>query len=183
MPIALLPAFPKAASVGTLLLAFVSSLSTVHPTQWTAGCPSLVDCLGGQDLTVVYQRVGVPTGSKECDAAGTKQRPPCDSRALDETGGDCPRRVPRCRCRRSQQTVRPHDCPPMPAGLTATCEPPDFFACRKGVIQMSETESGFVTVHAEVPLSNMFGYSTELRSATQVFLQICVLVVLCAPHL
>ena len=38
---------------------------------------------------------------------------------------------------------------------------------RRGIIQGSQTNEGFVTVEAEVPLSEMFGYSTELRSATQ----------------
>ena len=36
---------------------------------------------------------------------------------------------------------------------------------RRGMIQGSETDaSGEVTVNAEVPLSEMFGYSSELRS-------------------
>ena len=39
---------------------------------------------------------------------------------------------------------------------------------RKGMILNSEAVSGdFVQVDSEVPLNNMFGYSTELRSATQ----------------
>jgi elongation factor G len=38
---------------------------------------------------------------------------------------------------------------------------------RRGVIQGSETREGFVVVEAEVPLSEMFGYSTDLRSGTQ----------------
>ncbi len=38
---------------------------------------------------------------------------------------------------------------------------------RRGVIQGSNTNEGFTTVEAEVPLSEMFGYSTDLRSATQ----------------
>lgn len=38
---------------------------------------------------------------------------------------------------------------------------------RRGMIQGSQTNEGFVTVEAEVPLSEMFGYSTDLRSATQ----------------
>ena len=38
---------------------------------------------------------------------------------------------------------------------------------RRGIIQGSGTNEGFSTVEAEVPLSEMFGYSTELRSATQ----------------
>lgn len=38
---------------------------------------------------------------------------------------------------------------------------------RRGIIQGTTTQDGFVTVEAEVPLSEMFGYSTELRSGTQ----------------
>jgi elongation factor G len=38
---------------------------------------------------------------------------------------------------------------------------------RRGMITGTTTNEGFVTVEAEVPLSEMFGYSTELRSATQ----------------
>ena len=38
---------------------------------------------------------------------------------------------------------------------------------RRGVIGGSQTHEGFVTIEAEVPLSEMFGYSTDLRSATQ----------------
>ena len=38
---------------------------------------------------------------------------------------------------------------------------------RRGMIMGSSTIEGFVTVQAEVPLAEMFGYSTELRSATQ----------------
>lgn len=38
---------------------------------------------------------------------------------------------------------------------------------RRGIIQGSHANEGFSTVEAEVPLSEMFGYSTELRSATQ----------------
>ena len=38
---------------------------------------------------------------------------------------------------------------------------------RRGIIQGTQTVESFVTVDAEVPLSEMFGYSTELRSATQ----------------
>ncbi len=38
---------------------------------------------------------------------------------------------------------------------------------RRGMISGTTTQEGFVTVEAEVPLSEMFGYSTELRSATQ----------------
>ncbi|MBI5493896.1 MAG: elongation factor G [Deltaproteobacteria bacterium] len=38
---------------------------------------------------------------------------------------------------------------------------------RRGVIRTSENAEGYVTVDAEVPLNEMFGYSTDLRSATQ----------------
>jgi len=38
---------------------------------------------------------------------------------------------------------------------------------RKGVISNSETQDGYVIIEAEAPLNEMFGYSTDLRSATQ----------------
>ena len=40
---------------------------------------------------------------------------------------------------------------------------------RMGVVQASSTsdDGGSVTISVDVPLANMFGYSTELRSATQ----------------
>ena len=38
---------------------------------------------------------------------------------------------------------------------------------RKGVIQNSDQEGDDAVINAEVPLNNMFGYSTELRSMTQ----------------
>lgn len=38
---------------------------------------------------------------------------------------------------------------------------------RRGVITNSGTNEGFCIVEAEVPLSEMFGYATDLRSATQ----------------
>ncbi len=38
---------------------------------------------------------------------------------------------------------------------------------RRGVIQGTTTNDAFTTVEAEVPLSEMFGFSTELRSGTQ----------------
>jgi elongation factor G len=38
---------------------------------------------------------------------------------------------------------------------------------RRGVIQNTETVEGYVVANAHVPLSEMFGYSTDLRSATQ----------------
>ena len=38
---------------------------------------------------------------------------------------------------------------------------------RRGTIISSEKQEGFVQAMAEVPLNDMFGYSTDLRSATQ----------------
>lgn len=38
---------------------------------------------------------------------------------------------------------------------------------RRGMINGTQTQEGFVTIEAQVPFSEMFGYSTELRSATQ----------------
>jgi len=38
---------------------------------------------------------------------------------------------------------------------------------RRGIINDTEQTSEFTTIKAEVPLNNMFGYSTEVRSATQ----------------
>ncbi len=38
---------------------------------------------------------------------------------------------------------------------------------RRGLILGTETDNGYCVVEAEVPLSEMFGYSTDLRSATQ----------------
>ena len=38
---------------------------------------------------------------------------------------------------------------------------------RKGMIEGTETMNGLVTINCLVPLANMFGYSTELRSGTQ----------------
>ncbi len=38
---------------------------------------------------------------------------------------------------------------------------------RRGMIGGTTTQEGFVVIVAEVPLSEMFGYSTDLRSATQ----------------
>eukprot|EP00045_Choanoeca_perplexa_P010670 m.109729 g.109729 ORF g.109729 m.109729 type:complete len:738 (+) comp15352_c0_seq2:20-2233(+) len=38
---------------------------------------------------------------------------------------------------------------------------------RKGTIQDSETDDGTTTIVAEVPLNDMFGYSSEIRSQTQ----------------
>jgi translation elongation factor EF-G len=42
-----------------------------------------------------------------------------------------------------------------------------IFTRRKGVIYESHTEGDTVTLTGEVPLNNMFGFSTELRSCTQ----------------
>jgi elongation factor G len=38
---------------------------------------------------------------------------------------------------------------------------------RRGMIMNSSTNEGYAVIEAEVPLSEMFGYSTDLRSATQ----------------
>lgn len=38
---------------------------------------------------------------------------------------------------------------------------------RKGVIQSMDTKAIVVVIHAEAPIENMFGFSTELRSVTQ----------------
>jgi elongation factor G len=38
---------------------------------------------------------------------------------------------------------------------------------RRGMIQGTTSETGYAIITAEVPLSEMFGYSTDLRSATQ----------------
>jgi elongation factor G len=38
---------------------------------------------------------------------------------------------------------------------------------RRGLILLTESQEGYVVVDAEVPLNEMFGYSTDLRSATQ----------------
>ena len=38
---------------------------------------------------------------------------------------------------------------------------------RRGVLQGTETNTGSVIINAEVPLSEMFGYATALRSSTQ----------------
>lgn len=38
---------------------------------------------------------------------------------------------------------------------------------RRGVIQGTDSDNNYVVVTSEVPLSEMFGYSTDLRSATQ----------------
>ena len=38
---------------------------------------------------------------------------------------------------------------------------------RRGHIEATESKSGGVTVRGYVPLSNLFGYTTDLRSMTQ----------------
>ena len=38
---------------------------------------------------------------------------------------------------------------------------------RRGTIQGTETRTGAVQINAFIPLSNMFGYATALRSKTQ----------------
>jgi elongation factor G len=38
---------------------------------------------------------------------------------------------------------------------------------RRGIVQGTTEEQGFVRIDADVPLSEMFGYATVLRSSTQ----------------
>ena len=38
---------------------------------------------------------------------------------------------------------------------------------RRGTIQGATEEQGFIRIDADVPLAEMFGYATVLRSATQ----------------
>jgi elongation factor G len=38
---------------------------------------------------------------------------------------------------------------------------------RRGIIHGTEMKQNFVTITAEVPLARMFGYATDVRSATQ----------------
>ena len=38
---------------------------------------------------------------------------------------------------------------------------------RRGMVQGMEVSNGIQTIHSAVPLSNMFGYATDLRSNTQ----------------
>ena len=38
---------------------------------------------------------------------------------------------------------------------------------RRGMIMGTDTENGTTEVHAQVPLSEMFGYATAMRSKTQ----------------
>lgn len=61
-----------------------------------------------------------------------------------------------------------------PIMLVETAAPDEFQGAvtgginqRRGVILNSETNDGYVTVQAHVPFSEMFGYATVLRSATQ----------------
>ena len=59
--------------------------------------------------------------------------------------------------------------------MKVECEAPSEFqgavagqlAQRKGVVTNSETMGGYVRLVADVPLNQIFGYSTDLRSATQ----------------
>lgn len=38
---------------------------------------------------------------------------------------------------------------------------------RKGIIVETEARDDYASIHADVPLNDMFGYSTEIRSLTQ----------------
>ena len=38
---------------------------------------------------------------------------------------------------------------------------------RRGVVHGMDDENGSMVIHAEVPIGEMFGYATDLRSATQ----------------
>ena len=38
---------------------------------------------------------------------------------------------------------------------------------RKGIIHSTDIEGEYAVIRADVPLNNMFGYSTDLRSLTQ----------------
>ena len=56
----------------------------------------------------------------------------------------------------------------------ATTVPDDYmgdvmgdFNSRRGLIQGTETRTGATQINAIVPLQNMFGYATDLRSRTQ----------------
>ena len=41
------------------------------------------------------------------------------------------------------------------------------FSSRRGMVKGQEVDGGIARLVAEVPLSNMFGYATDLRSKTQ----------------
>ena len=41
------------------------------------------------------------------------------------------------------------------------------FSSRRGMVKGQEVDGGIARLTAEVPLSNMFGYATDLRSKTQ----------------
>ncbi|MFM7204793.1 MAG: elongation factor G [Myxococcota bacterium] len=52
-----------------------------------------------------------------------------------------------------------------PSEFTGTVQ--GNLSSRRGVLLGSETNEGYTAIRSEVPLSEMFGYSTELRSMTQ----------------
>ena len=61
-----------------------------------------------------------------------------------------------------------------PVMKVATIVPDDYmgdvmgdFNSRRGLIQGTETRTGATQINAIVPLQNMFGYATDLRSRTQ----------------
>ena len=61
-----------------------------------------------------------------------------------------------------------------PVMKVATTVPDDYmgdvmgdFNSRRGLIQGTETRTGATQINAIVPLQNMFGYATDLRSRTQ----------------
>ena len=55
----------------------------------------------------------------------------------------------------------------MPSAASASASSNDDEVRKRGSIISTEKLEGFVQAMAEVPLNDMFGYSTDLRSATQ----------------